>query len=203
MQHADNAMKTAILTPFTGEFSSHVACTSKVLSGTTKVLLCILLCLILAACESGNTEDLRGYVQDIKARKKSNIPPLPDVKNYETYTYNETELRDPFTPTRSVRPTQVSTNNGIAPDLKREREVLEQFPLDTLKMVGILEQSGERWALIKAQDGTLYRTKKGRYIGQDNGRITRITETSVELTEIVPDGLGGWVKRQSTLSVTQ
>ena len=168
-----------------------------------RILSCLLLSLALTACGGGNTDDLRSYVKDVKARHKGHIPPLPEVKSYETYTYNEKELRDPFQPTSKVRPTQVTTNNGIAPDLKRERQVLEQFPLDTLKMMGMLEQNGERWALIKSEDGTLYRTKKGRYIGQNNGRITRITDSAIELTEIVPDGLGGWVKRQSTLSVTQ
>jgi len=168
-----------------------------------KYLLSLLLCIILAACQGSDTEDLRNYVKDVKARQKSHIPPLPKVKSYETYTYNEKDLRDPFIPTTKVRPTQVTSNNGIVPNFKRKREVLEQFPLDTLKMVGILERNKQRWALIKSEDGTLYRTKTGRYIGQNNGKITRITENALELTEIVPDGLGGWVKRQATLSVTQ
>lgn len=165
--------------------------------------LCILLLLTLSACGNSATDDLRQYVKEVKARKKGHIPPLPEVKSYETYTYNEKELRDPFIPTHKARPTQVSSNNGIVPDFKRPRQVLEQFPLDTLKMVGILERNHTRWALIKSEDGTLYRTRKGRYIGQNNGKITRITENSIELTEIVPDGLGGWVKRHSKLSVTQ
>ena len=166
-------------------------------------LVYILLLIFFVACGSDEIDDLRTYVSDVKARKKGNIPPLPAVETYDSYAYNEVDLRNPFVPTRSERTARGPSNNGISPNLKREREVLEQFPLDTLKMVGILEQTGERWALIKAQDGTLYRTKKGSYIGQDNGQITRITETSIELTEIVPDGLGGWVKRQSTLSASE
>lgn len=166
-------------------------------------LVCIMLLTTLVACSSEEMDDLRDYVQDVKARKKGNIPPLPAVETYETYAYNEVDLRNPFVATKSERTARGPSNNGVSPNLKREREVLEQFPLDTLKMVGILEQTGERWALIKAQDGTLYRIKKGSYVGQDNGRITRISETSIELTEIVPDGLGGWVKRQSTLSATE
>ena len=158
--------------------------------------------LLLTACNQ-DQDDLSRYIADVKARKKGRIPPLPEAETYETYAYNEIDLRNPFIATKSKRAARTGSNNGISPNLRREREVLEQFPLDTLKMVGMLEQSGERWALLKGQDGTLYRTKKGRYIGEDNGRITRITENAVELTEIVPDGLGGWIKRQSTLSATE
>jgi type IV pilus assembly protein PilP len=141
------------------------------------------------------------YVNEVKARKKSPIPPLPEVKQFETYSYDETKVRDPFVPTK--RKVAQAADSGIRPDDTRKREILEQFPLDTLTMVGSIEQNGQRWALIKTQDGTLYRTAPGKYMGQDNGKITRVTETEVVLQEIVPDGLGGWVKRQATLTVSE
>lgn len=162
----------------------------------------ITLILIVSGCGDSNVSDLRDYVQDIKAKKVGSIPPLPEVKKYETYAYKDDDLRDPFQAT-IARKVAKSTNNPYQPNLKRQREVLEQFPLDTLKMVGSLEQNGQRWALIKGEDGTLYRTKRGNYMGQDHGKIVRITETEVVLQETVPDGLGGWVRRQATLSVTE
>jgi len=162
----------------------------------------MLISVALAGCVNDNVSDLQTYVQKTKAKKPAPIPPLPDAKTYETYTYDETSLRDPFQ--RSARPpTVTTTNNSFRPNMKRQREVLEQFPLDTLNMVGSLEQGGERWALIKSQEGTLYRTKKGRYIGQDYGQIIRVTESEIVLQETVPDGLGGWIKRQATLSVSE
>ena len=162
----------------------------------------ILASLALAGCVNDNVSDLQSYVQTIKAKKPAPIPPLPEAKSYETYVYDETTLRDPFH--RSVRaPTITQTNNSFRPNMKRQREVLEQYPLDTLKLVGSLEQGGERWALVRSQDGTLYRTKKGRYIGQDYGEIIRVTESEIVLQETVPDGLGGWVRRQATLSVSE
>ena len=156
---------------------------------------------MLAGCGSDNVSDLQAYVQSVKAKKPNPIPPLPDVKTYETYVYDETTLRDPFQP--SVARKVVRSNNNLRPNMRRQREVLEQFPLDTLTMVGSLEQGGERWALIRSQEGTLYRTKKGRYIGQDYGQIIRVTESEIVLQETVPDGLGGWVRRQATLSVSE
>ena len=165
--------------------------------------LCLIgvLCVGLLACGEENISDLDDYVRTVKKREKSSVPPLPEVKEFETYSYVQTKLRDPFE--RQLSPSGSTTsarNSGLRPDLKRKREVLEQFPLDTLSMVGSLEQGGARWALIKAQDGTIYRAKKGSYIGQDNGQILSISDSQVELQEIVPDGLGGWVKRKSTLS---
>ena len=151
----------------------------------------------LAGCVNDNVSDLHEYVQTVKSKKPVPIPPLPEAKSYETYVYDETTLRDPFQ--ASVARKVVRSNNNLRPNMKRQREVLEQFPLDTLNMVGSLEQGGERWALIRSQDGTLYRTKKGRYIGQDYGQIIR----EIVLQETVPDGLGGWVRRQATLSVSE
>ena len=163
--------------------------------------LIVLVSLALAGCGSDNVSDLQSFVQKIKAKTPAPIPPLPKVKSYETYVYDETTLRDPFQP--SIARKVVRSNNNLRPNMRRQREVLEQFPLDTLNMVGSLEQGGERWALIRSQEGTLYRTKKGRYIGLDYGEIIRVTESEIVLQETVPDGLGGWVRRQATLSVSE
>jgi len=160
-----------------------------------------ILALVVAGCVNDNVSDLQQHIEQVKAKKPPPIPPLPEVKQYDTYVYDETTLRDPFQ--ASVARKVVRSNNNLRPNLKRQREVLEQFPLDTLSMVGSLEQGGERWALIRAQDGTLYRTKKGRYIGQDYGEIIRVTDSEIVLQETVPDGLGGWVRRQATLSVSE
>ena len=167
----------------------------------TKVLGAVMFIFAVAGCVNDNVSDLQAHIEQVKAKKPPPIPPLPDVKQYDTYVYDETTLRDPFQ--ASVARKVVRSNNNLRPNLKRQREVLEQFPLDTLSMVGSLEQGGERWALIRAQDGTLYRTKKGRFIGQDYGEIIRVTDTEIVLQETVPDGLGGWVRRQATLSVSE
>ncbi len=175
----------------------------KLLGYSTKPLLIGLLCVGLLACGEENISDLNEYVQEVKSRKKGRVPELPEVKSYETFAYNQTNLRNPFQPQRASRKARGRNAGGPTPNLKRKREVLEQYPLDTLTMVGSLEQSGERWALIKTQDGTIFRVKRGSYMGQDNGRITNILDSQIELKEIVPDGLGGWIKRKSTLGVNE
>ncbi len=100
-------------------------------------------------------------------------------------------------------PGQEIKGSGIRPDVNRPREALEEYPLDSLRMVGTLEQGGQMWALVRAEDGTIHRVQPGNYVGQNYGRITRITESKIELVEIVPDGLGGWMERPATLALSE
>lgn len=164
-----------------------------------------MLSVTLLACSGENVSDLETYVQEVKARKKGKVKPLPPVQTFGTYEYVSNELRDPFRPKmkKPIDGGTASRPNNARPKCKPPRDVLENFPLDTLKMVGTLEQKKQRWALIKSTDGTLYRTKKGKCIGQNNGKISRVTESEIELHEIVPDGLGGWIERKTILSVTE
>jgi len=156
----------------------------------------------LVACGDVQDADLRDYVKEIKAKDRGRIPPLPEPQKFEIYAYDETSLRDPFIPTKVIEAAN-NADSGIKPDTTREKDVLEEFPLGSLKLMGSLEKSGQRWALLRAPDGTLHRTKKGRHMGQNNGEILRITENELELKEIVPDGLGGWIERFTTLTASE
>jgi len=171
------------------------------MSITTVKFFIVIICLgLIVGCSGENLNDLHQYVKEVKAKQKGRIEPLPEIVEYPTYAYDDSKLRDPFIPPAPKR--MATSDPSLRPD-HHTPDVLEQFPLDTLQMVGSLEQSGHRWALIKAQDGTLYRTTAGRYMGQDNGKITRVTETQVVLQEIVPDGLGGWVKPEAVIRVSE
>ena len=154
----------------------------------------------LTACGGGQDADLRDYVNEVKTRKKGRIPPLPEPQIFEIYAYNDSAVRDPFVPTKVI---EADARSGLRPDASREKEVLEQYPIGSLKMMGSLEKSGQLWALLRAPDGTLHRTKKGGHMGHNNGEIIRITENELELKEIVPDGLGGWIERHSTLTASE
>jgi type IV pilus assembly protein PilP len=160
----------------------------------------------LAACSSDPTADLEVYVEQVKSKQTSRIEPLPEFKPYESFAYQANDLRDPFTEPTFSHPqaatTQV-TSNGIKPDFDRPTEPLEEFPLDSLRMVGTLEQNSENWALINDTDGTIHRVQPGNYAGQNHGKITRVTEFEVELTEIVPDGIGGWIERQASIAISE
>lgn len=161
---------------------------------------------MLVACSGEPTSDLEEYVQITKRQQKSSIEPLPEFKPYESFAYQAADLRDPFTaPTfsQAIPKGPITSNNGIKPDFDRPSEPLEEFPLDSLRMVGTLEQSEDHWALINDTDGTIHRVQPGNHAGQNHGKIIRITEYEVELTEIVPDGIGGWIERQASIAISE
>lgn len=115
-------------------------------------------------------------------------------------------MRDPFTPpVFSHEPATVAqgNGNGVKPDFDRPPEPLEEYPLDSLRMVGTLEQHNETWALILDTDDTIHRVQNGNYMGQNHGKIIRVTEFEVELTEIIPDGLGGWMERPASIAISE
>jgi type IV pilus assembly protein PilP len=171
-----------------------------------RVTWALVLGLGLTACSSNNVADLQVYVDDVLSRQPGKIEPLPEFKPYETFLYQAGDLRSPFSPPVPAEPQRVASGpgNGIRPDENRAREPLEDFPLDTLRMVGTMEQKGNTWALVLAtNDGTIHRVQPGNYVGNNYGKITGISEYEVALTEIVPDGLGGWMERQASLALSE
>ncbi len=129
------------------------------------------------------------------------IEPLPAVKPFEPFAYEGFDLPDPFKP-RKMATVDQKKNELIDKELTRRKEPLEAFPLEQLKMVGTLSQGLDVYALVRA-DKTLYRVKKGNYMGQNFGLITDVTEGEIKLKEIVQDSAGDWTERQSTLPLLE
>ena len=131
---------------------------------------------------------------------------LPEFAPFETHLYEASGERDPFTPPVYSAPNRQvakTSGSGIQPDYNRPREPLESEPLDSLRMVGTLERRSNSWALVRMSDSTIHRVKPGNFMGQNHGKIVQITESELELTEIVPDGLGGWMERQAALALSE
>lgn len=161
---------------------------------------------VLAGCSTSNTQDLQEFVKATRNKQNSRIEPLPEFKPYETFLYQASNLRNPFAPSVSGqldRMLKPEDGSGIHPDVNRPREALEDYPLDTLRMVGTLEQDGNSWALVQASDNTIHRVQPGNYLGQNHGKIIHIDEYEIELMEIVPDGLGGWMERPASLALSE
>ena len=156
----------------------------------------------LVACGSDN-DDLDVYINDVKARPGGRIEPLPEITPYEGFTYiaDAEGLRSPFVPDTP----QVSTSGaggGIRPDSARSREFLEGFPLDTLGMVGTLYIGDTMYGLVQTSDGLIHRVVPGNYLGQNDGRISNIDESEIELVEIISDGIGGYIERDAAISLS-
>jgi len=176
-------------------------------TGTSSLLLKsiagIIICLLLTACENNQMGDLQSFVNEVKSRKAGRITPLPEIKSIETFIYTATDRRNPFAFSAGEEPEMAMDipDNGIRPDTLRRKEELEDFPLDSLRMVGTLEQNENTWGLVRSQEGTIYRVQTDNYMGQNHGRITRILEDRIELIEIVPDGQSGYMERPASLSL--
>ncbi|MEO5574399.1 MAG: pilus assembly protein PilP [Gammaproteobacteria bacterium] len=161
----------------------------------------LLICLPLAGCGGDNLDDLRTYTQEVKARPKGVIEPLPQIRTQETYAYSGKDLRDPFSPPPQEAPPP--TVDKLTPDINRQKELLEEYPLDSLKMVGTVKNNNETWSLVRAPDGIIYRVRPNNYMGKNYGKITSISEESIELVETIEDGQGGWMERPASLVLSE
>lgn len=166
-------------------------------------LLLLALFLLLAGC-GNDMGDLKEYVAEVKARKSTDIEPIPQIRPYRAYTYIPADRIDPFEPFRapSNQPTRTA-NSGLQPNPNRNKEALEEFPLDALRMVGTLEVGDTRYALVRSPDGIVHRVSSGNYMGENYGRVVAVTDNEVQLAEIVPDGFGGYTERRAELALSQ
>ena len=148
----------------------------------------------LTACSSKDDE-LERYIEEVKKEPGGRVEPLPELKPYETYAYESSAMRSPFIPGGSGGP------SPLRPDSRRNREFLEQFSLDTLRMVGTLRMADRTYGLVKTKDGLVHRVLPGNYMGQADGRVTEITPSKISVVEIVADGLGGYIERPASLAL--
>jgi type IV pilus assembly protein PilP len=151
----------------------------------------------LAGCTPGDA-DLRDWVAKEKAQKGAPIPPLPVLKTFETFEYTDQGMRDPFSPSLE----EGLTNSGPQPD-KHPKEPLEAYALDSLRMVGTIGTGPTIEGLIKDTEGTVHRVHKGNYMGQNNGKIVTISDTKIDLVELIPNGTGGWMERHAAVALPE
>lgn len=156
----------------------------------------VALCGLLVGACTEEKEDIQRWMTQEERSMKGRVTPLPEVGSFPEVEYVSGSVVEPFESSRIEPEARASSVGG--PDLNRQREPLEAFPLESLSMVGILEQGGIKHALITA-DKSLYQIKAGNYIGQNHGIVTQIDETEMKLVELVEDMNGDWVERISTL----
>lgn len=168
-----------------------------------RTLLAAMLLSVVAAC-SESKDDLSRYIAEVKARPATPIPAIPPVRTYSPYRYEGLAGRDPFRPSTSEGSESVAsdgTGTGPRPDLRRPREYLERFELDTLEMVGTLAKESSDWALIQDPDGTVHRVAVGNYLGKNHGKVLAIRGNEVRLSEFITDGAGGWIVREASIAL--
>ena len=158
--------------------------------------------LALSACgrsitsTPGDAPNLEKWTADVRARPAPPLDPLPVMQQFETFEYTAQTMRDPFSDAWSN-----ADSGGLRPDPNRRKETLEQYPLDSLDMVGTIGGGSNLIALVMAPDKVTYRVRPGAYLGQSDGRITGVQEDRIELVELVPDGAGGWLERPASIAL--
>lgn len=163
--------------------------------------------LMLAGCGGSEHQEIQKKMADATKDMKGRIEKIEEPKKFAPFKYESDKLMDPFNAAKvAMLPDEnkkgKSANGLPGPDLTRRREVLESFPLENLKMVGMLQQKGAYYGIIRA-DANLHRVKIGNYMGQNFGIITGITESEITLKELVQDGGGDWIERVSTLQLQE
>lgn len=165
--------------------------------------IAVALVLALGACGRGITStpgdapNLEEWVANVKAKPAPPLDPLPVMQQFETFEYAAQGLRDPF----SNAFTSEDSGSGPRPDSHRRKQTLEQFPLDSLDMVGTIGRGGSVVGLVVAPDKVVYRVQPGVYMGQNDGRVTAVHEDRIDLVELVPDGAGGWLERPASVAL--
>ncbi|PID46226.1 MAG: pilus assembly protein PilP [Proteobacteria bacterium] len=156
---------------------------------------------LLTACVQ-DTSDLDAYFEEHRSKQARAIKPIPEVKPYLRYVYPQNE-KDPFDVSMLLPNDVPVVDTGVKVDTTRVKEFLEGFPLDSLRMVGTVKKDNHLWALIKIPDGGVQSVKKGNYLGHNYGKILGISETEIQLSETVSNGLGGYKERENKIILNQ
>lgn len=160
--------------------------------------------LLLAGCSDSDVQEVRQWMKQVDAQAKVAVPPLSEPKTFIPFAYAANEAVDPFNPNKLLAELAKTANRGggLKPDTERRKELLESYPLDTIKMVGTMEKAGVVYALLQI-DRAVHQVQAGQHVGQNFGLITGVSDGAVSIKEIVQDATGDWVERMSKLELQE
>ena len=162
----------------------------------------------VVGCSSSEQAELQQWMTDQRTAIKPKVEPLPEPSKFSPQPYNQEAAIEPFSNQKLTQALKRDSNQAtanvalIAPELSRRKEPLEASPLDAVSMVGSLIKTGQPVALVRV-DNLIYQVRAGNYLGQNYGRVTKVTETSLSLREIVQDAAGEWIERPATLQLLE
>lgn len=169
-----------------------------------KVFIFTIILFGLSACSNKGTSDLQHYVEALKANTKAQkIKPLPKIKRYQPYLFANPSERNPFQKPMAIN-SQLAAQSNLKrlPDENRVKGPLEEYAVGQMKLVGIIQQGTQNWALIENGDGrSVYSVKVGDFVGKDNGQIDSVTADTVFMTEIIKGPSGLWEEKKVELQL--
>jgi len=165
-------------------------------------LVVLMMLFTLTGCFD-DVSDLKVHLAEVQANTPKSIEPIPTVPEFNHFDYSVTSLRSPFdVPRPEAIQEKIQQMSGcLSPDPRRRKQPLEKFSLSNLVMRGTLGELGITWALVEASDATLHRVAVGNYLGLFNGRITDVSQNDVKVIELIPDGAGCWVERETVVAI--
>ena len=176
-------------------------------SGTarTRLLASMLAAAFAVVGCGGEQQELTQWMEQQKREVKPNVEPLSPPKRFIPQPYAALSAVEPFSTqklTVALKQEARQPNSLLSTELNRRKEPLEAYPLDSMSMVGSVVRAGRPYALLRV-DNLLYQVKAGDYLGQNYGKITKISETDISLREIVQDAAGEWIERSSALQLQE
>ncbi len=181
-----------------------------------RLTIVVLAILGIAGCVSNDMSDLEKQVSKIMSKPGGRLEPLPEIKPYEAYVYESGKLgaRNPFKrfyvveQSLAIEKSEGPVDDGLTEEMRNEiqnrnREELEGFELDSIKMVGTLQSEDNHWGIVIDPGGVVHRVKTGNYVGLNIGKITSIEEEQIEVREIIKDNSGRYGERKALLPLTE
>jgi type IV pilus assembly protein PilP len=171
------------------------------------------LAILTGGCVSRDISDLEHYAEEVLSRPGGTIEPLPPIRPYERYLYEAEKLgsRDPFRSFFEIAPEKEKLAKAVDPNQQKlidevvlhQSEELENFELDALRMVGVLENPEALWGIVRDQEGIVHRVQVGNYLGRNFGKIINIQEERIDVREIIKDSTGRYEEREASLALSE
>jgi type IV pilus assembly protein PilP len=168
-----------------------------------KVLCLCVVSVLLMACEQSSHQDIKDFITETKGKPPGKVRGLPIYAPYKPYVYSAAQIRSPFEPPALIEKKVLAASSNVKPDLERQKQRLEGFEFSSLLMVGTVKKNGVLWGLIRDSEGSIERVKTGYYLGKNHGRITELNAESIDVVEIVPNGLDGWLERPNLITLKE
>ena len=160
---------------------------------------------LLAGCSASDVKEVQDWMAQVKKDTRVSVVPIAEPKTFIPFAYTAREQTDPFSPNKllgELARAAENSDNKFKPDMARRKEPLENFPLDTFVMVGVIQKGGINYALLQI-DRAVHQVRVGQRIGQNYGLVTGVSETAVNIKEVVQDAGGEWVERLSKLELQE
>lgn len=161
---------------------------------------------LLTGCFGSKDAELQQWMVAQKGNTTAKVVPIAPPKKFIPQAYTQQAAMEPFNNQKLLQALRKDSSQSVAnlalisPELARRKEALESYPLDAVSMVGVLNKKNALVALLRV-DKLLYQAKVGSYVGQNYGRITKISDTEIILREIAQDAAGEWIERKVNLQL--